>query len=275
MARRRRKSSPLSLFSFQDIITSVTAVIILLTLILTLELITRKPVSAAEQLDGSVAELQSALEKAEAERDQIESRLQQVAASTIEQASSTPESLQRDLEQTQQQVVRLREELDPLRARQAAAKRLEDAALARSLDRDIARKELEELKAQAEHTETERDELSKTDQLIFNRPSGTSKRPWLVDVSAKSIVILPFNPDEERVEFHDQFLSSCTDQVIAWAREKCSATGDYFVLLVRPSGIEAATKLRDSLSLRGFEIGRDAIGATQKVTVGRAKPKKT
>ena len=66
MSRRgRSKDVAISLFSFQDIITSVTAIMILLVLILALELATRvatKGMAAedrrvAQQLKRSVAEM--------------------------------------------------------------------------------------------------------------------------------------------------------------------------------------------------------------------------
>ena len=47
MSRRRNNQPTISLFSFQDIITSVTAILILVVLILTLELISRKYDAAA------------------------------------------------------------------------------------------------------------------------------------------------------------------------------------------------------------------------------------
>jgi len=42
MSRRSRRNSPFSLFAFQDIITSVTGIMILVTMMLALELIKRK-----------------------------------------------------------------------------------------------------------------------------------------------------------------------------------------------------------------------------------------
>ena len=136
-------------------------------------------------VNQSVAALQSALEQADHERQALESRLQQEAARTLEQASTTPELLQRDLEQTREQVARLQQELEQLRQRQNAAKHQEDAALARSLDRNAHRKELEDLKTKASAAESERQQIVNGNQLIFNRPSGTTKRPWLVDVSGR------------------------------------------------------------------------------------------
>jgi hypothetical protein len=271
MPNRRRKSSPFSLFSFQDIVTSVTAVVILLTLILTLELITRQPTSAAEQLDRSVAALRAALEQADQERRSLEDRLQQQASRTLEYASTTPELIQRDLEQTNEQIRQLRQELEHLRKRQIAVKRQENAIQARSLDHNIHRKELEDLKAQAAAAESERSQIIKGNQLIFNPPLGAPKRPWLVDVSADSIVVLSFDQDGERHEFRSRLLNTCADQMIAWARRNCNAQEEYFVLLVRPSGIENADNLRDTLTRRGFDIGRDVLGATQNVTIGRSR----
>ncbi len=64
MSRRNRSRAAFSLFSFQDIITAVTAIVILLVLILTLELISRRqqvaaadPAIGREALDETIAAL--------------------------------------------------------------------------------------------------------------------------------------------------------------------------------------------------------------------------
>ena len=59
MRGRRHRNQPFSLFSFQDIITSVTGIVILLTLVLTLDLITRRQSSPAAQSGPSAEDLQT------------------------------------------------------------------------------------------------------------------------------------------------------------------------------------------------------------------------
>jgi small-conductance mechanosensitive channel len=271
MSRRRRKSSPFSLFSFQDIITSVTAVIILITLILALDLITRQPDSTTSQPSETVRQLKSSNEQAELERQALQNRLAQEASRTVKYASSTSDFIQRDLNQTQEQIGRLRYELEQLREREKSATQQENAALARSLDQDGARNELNDLEEKVGAVESQQEEIRTEGHLIFNRPVGTSRRPWLLDISGDSIVVLPFASDGQRYEFHSRLLNACTDQLLAWVRSNCNPQSDSFVLLVRPSGIENAETLRDALIDRTFELGRDVVGATQKVVIGTAR----
>ena len=63
---RKKTSGAFSLFSFQDIITSVTAILILVMLLLTIELITKRraksasdPVATRQHLDAVLEELES------------------------------------------------------------------------------------------------------------------------------------------------------------------------------------------------------------------------
>ena len=205
MTRRRRKSSPFSLFSFQDIVTSVTAVIILITLILTLDLVTRQQASASSQLDKSVTELRAALEQAEAELRVLKQQLQDVGARTLQHASLTPEQRQHDIQQTNEQCIRLRNELEQLQLRQNAIKAQEEAVLARSLESDGLRSELDELRKRTNVTEESRKKILDGDQLIFNKPPGTSKRAWLVDISADVVVVLSFDSGATPQEFRAHF----------------------------------------------------------------------
>src|SRR5215469_14253246 len=66
---RRRTSSPISLFSFQDIITSVVGVVILITLLLLLQLISQMlaalpaPAMTVQELQKQVSDIQPILKE--------------------------------------------------------------------------------------------------------------------------------------------------------------------------------------------------------------------
>src|SRR5262245_5426312 len=86
MSRRGRGGTPISLFSFQDIITSVTGIMILVTLILALDVIRRRQGAPDTQTAALTLELQQAASQAQqvqttlaATRRQIDELRQQLA----------------------------------------------------------------------------------------------------------------------------------------------------------------------------------------------------
>jgi hypothetical protein len=50
----------------------------------------------------------------------------------------------------------------------------------------------------------------------------------------------------------------------AWARTR-DRRGEYFVLLVKPSGIDAFDELHEALGKLGFDLGFDIVDAAQTV----------
>ena len=72
MVQRGQRTSPFSLFSFQDIITCVSGIFILITLMLVLQLVQRK--QAKPQFDASeiAAQLRAAIAAAEAEVNRLD-----------------------------------------------------------------------------------------------------------------------------------------------------------------------------------------------------------
>src|SRR5436190_2084488 len=74
MARRGRRSaeSPMSFFSFQDIITSVTGILILVTLLMSLELVTRAQVqSIPSPTNEELASVSQRVRRAQGEKDAL------------------------------------------------------------------------------------------------------------------------------------------------------------------------------------------------------------
>src|SRR5688500_3894328 len=94
MTRRRRRSagSPVSFFSFQDIVTSVTGILILVTLLMTLDLITRARFVA--NVPGPDADELSALHRdirdAEARREWLRGEVGRVGQALTSAAAASP-----------------------------------------------------------------------------------------------------------------------------------------------------------------------------------------
>ena len=75
MSRRRSSSQPFSLFAFQDIIMAITAIVILVTMIMTIELVNR-----ANQLpkDASTVD-QDLIDKIQNSNNELETIIQSLA----------------------------------------------------------------------------------------------------------------------------------------------------------------------------------------------------
>lgn len=285
MGRRGRISSPISLFSFQDIVTSVTAIIILMTLLLAVELIHRK-VSRAAAAPLSTAPLKAAIAQAASEIGNLQKTLEQGAGESVEQAAVTTESLPREIVEIQRQAAALRRELETLRRQETAAQKEMQTVLAQSFERRTEHQQVAQIESQTAGVQQSivvqsrenakqlrrREELDQRrregkrpgERRIYNRPPGVDKLPWLVEVDENVLRVAPLGRKQKPEEFTGSAFQSPADQFAAWAKSRSTAT-DYFVLLARPQGIEVLNSLIDKLETRGFDLGFDVIGPEEAV----------
>jgi hypothetical protein len=278
MSRRRRNGSPFSLFSFQDIVTSVTAVIILMTLLLALELIHRTLEAASRRLVSS-AEIQEAIEEAQKHADELRERLRQSGDRLRQAAAFSPASLQRELRDVKSQRDTLSTELEQLRKEQTTAKKAEQDAMAQAFDREADRAELEKLRAKQKSLaqsvadqrqandekrgEIEEIKLDKTAKAkgrrIYNPAPGAGKQAWLVEVAGDRMAAAPLGKVARPVLFTGRTTERRVAAFSAWMQKR-SAASDYFVMLIRPDGIASFDALRVAVDSRGFDMGFDLIG---------------
>ena len=278
MSWRRRSGSPFSLFSFQDIVTSVTAVIILMTLILALELIHRTLEAASPRLVSS-ADVRQAIDEAQAHVDELRARLRQSGEHLRQAASVSPASLERDLRDTKAQRDTLASELEQLLKEQVAAMKAEQDAMAQAFDRDAQITEVEKLQAKrkslarsladqrqandAKRREIKEMKLDKTAKAegrrIYNPAPGAAKQAWLVEVAGDRMAAAPLGKAARPVMFTQRTTERRVAAFSSWMQKR-SAAKDYFVVLIRPDGIAGFDALRATIDARGFDMGFDLIG---------------
>lgn len=284
MSRRRRAGAAFSLFSFQDIITSVTAILILLVLILALELVAqRQNEAAADQdasrsalrqsaaaLEGLVAQLTTLVPSDEtrplAERTQSElERDVRVVEDQARQAVAAAESALAVQERARalaaeaaaklQGVQELRDEVDRTR---------EEAAL---LDEEAAKLAIDNAK-EAERIAQRRDELSEQPtpgaELVFNAPKDSNGQAWIVEISSDGLVVVKLGTNERRVLGAATGPGSAVDEWVA----ELDPDRDHALILVRPSGIQGSVDIRETLTEAGVSFGIDFIGEGQVVRDG-------
>lgn len=283
MSRRgRAREAAISLFSFQDIITSVTAIMILLVLILTLELITRTQQKGVAAADRQVArDLRQAVEDLERRADALEAELATLQSSARQSATFSEEETRRREQEAAARAARLAEEiaLAETRLRQAAsARRQAEAALvdvpaaapdesaehvaaldARAAEIEEANRRERDRQAQAK-AKPGADDGAPT--LLFNRPAGETLRPRLVEVSGDGVAVLAGEGEELR-QFRGLLGAAEFDRWLA----SLDRSSEYVVVILRPSGIGRYDKVLKAVKAAGLGVGAEMVGESMPVAL--------
>lgn len=289
MTRRRRAAAAFSLFSFQDIITSVTAILILMVLILALELLTRRQDAAAADTTVSRASLQNAAATLEA----LVVQLSAVVPSDNPQplVRRTRSELERDVRVIENQAQQAATDAETARVIEGRAKALAAAAASRleavqdvrdEVDRvkEMAAKVAEEAKKvsleneqeadrQAKKREEIVDEPSPGAELVFNAPEDAGTQAWIVEVSSDGLTVVKLGTNKKKVLGADAGPGSASS---AWVLE-LKPRQDHALILVRPSGVDRVESIRERLSDAGISFGIDFIGEDQVVRDGMGEAK--
>ena len=253
MGRRKGNSVPFSLFAFQDIITSVTGIILLITMMMAVELVQnmqraasapqeQKSLAVERTLRGAIEEnnqevvrLERLLEETTTIRfdaDALRRRLANLSAATAELEKQTTriEVTQQEIEKRKAQLAEQSKELTPEAIEKLAQEQ-----------REIAR----QIEA-----------MRQSNRIIFNRPEGTARTPWLVELNTDRILAAEMGASGAPQTF------ASAAEFLTWAGAQ-NNVAIYFVILVKPDSIETFTALRQDLQDRQFEVGYDLLPADQ------------
>ena len=287
MSRLRKDSGlKLSFFAFQDIITSVSGILILVVLILATDLDQASPTDGRSTSKEQALEQQ--LEALLKERNRIIDRLRELrealAATDVLPSSSKLTKdiaeLKQSIESTAKQMAdakqamaaveaaireqdlklgltKMREELDRLRLQ------LEELSLKDAAER-VKLAELERRVAQAQ-SQLLRVRAREGQLWFIPEPSNDQREPILVVVDGSGITIDRFDKAGSRS-------TSSADAATAGLKnylKQMSKSQHIIVFLVRPSGIDLFRELRDQTRSAGFQTGYDAVGEDIKITFGR------
>ena len=258
----RRTTNPVSLFSFQDIITSVVGVMLLIILILLLQLISRMfaaPPSPTlteqeirQQIDSIqpvLTELQDSIVELRHARDRSE--LQTPSQEQIDAIRSTIETLETDVAETEKKIELIQKRIADLRNDPAGRQLSETQQEVEKLKREIAG-----LKPHAGQPGV---------QMKIVAPKNADKRAFIVDYSSGGVTVIPADGMPK------QTFSSAT-QFNNWVSGR-DPKKEQYVVYVRPSQFgehnrsgrhnSIVTNLRD----KGFDVGFQVIGARTNLTL--------
>lgn len=285
---RRKSSISFSLFSFQDIITSVTAILILIMLLLAVELAQKQEGKAAvdpgvtrrklemviEELEAFAARLRQEIaiaqsaERMYATRDQLEQQLKQ-ALDRLDQARLKRDDALRTLGLAERACADAEKRLASRAAdREQILKLAENVAEDESKADRLDKENKAERERQARRRQEIEDRPKSGTQLVFNRPADTSRRPWLVELSSDGVIAVMLGSNTREVLRSPAAANGSLD---AWVA-RLQPAGDYCLLLTRPSAeLTLLDDVESRLEKAGIQYGVDFIGEDQVVRDGSAE----
>ena len=255
MKRKRAAGAPITLFSFQDIITSVTGVLLLLMLLLAVELTQRRPSSPADSSNRIAAEIEAAIDEAQAEIARLTTLLSSLGAEAETAVGYTLFSAQEERTATDDQIETLEIKLEQLgRQRALAENQLQEmeakrGARARDADR------LEIIEHETAGAEQEFEDLQTGNRVLYNTDSTDGQKVYLVELFPNEILVAAAGERARPQRFTD---GRATDEFLAWAITQ-SNTAARFMLIVHPGSTEAFGQIRERLDSSNFTIGFDLL----------------
>ena len=260
MGRRTHHQGPFSLFSFQDIIMSVTGIIILITLLLTLQLVQRVGTASAAPSSLYPDEVRQAIRDTQSQVKALRKQLQSGRDAAAESAAISGTTLTRQLAEIRQQVKRLTMELARLDGQTQTATREHDHWKARQFDQAADRRKLTELRKLAATLAAELEHLRKTNRVVYNPSSMVGKTAWLVDIGTDGLLVAQAGKKGAPRRFGGSTPETRVAAFLKWARLR-NASSEYFVLLVRPHEVRTYGQVRSGLEPLRFQMGFDVLGA--------------
>jgi septal ring factor EnvC (AmiA/AmiB activator) len=237
----------ISFFSFQDIITSVTGILILVTLMLSFNVTTAEPVSSEEQ------KLQTARERlreVEAENERLQQRRREAATLPDQaQLQAQIESLRREQAEVEAQRKQLEATLTSARERVAKQTATNSAAELRE-QIEAAEKRLEELRPKALQSRT-------NVNAVYIVPDADVRRN---EKKAVAIVVSGTQLRAQRLDGSEVFEAAISSpDSLKPILTGHNADRDFLVFYFRPSGAKWFEDFRKLARQGGFEVGYDAV----------------
>lgn len=249
---------PLSLFSFQDIITSVTGVMVLLTLLMAVELIQRVTASPPQQTAAQVVTSGLTLEQMRSEADSLRRGMRSADSLPAGLPSLDLERLRRERMDLDASNERLRREADAAgddlgkKQRRLAATETDS-----NTQRQQDEKELAELEQRIDDDTKELEEMQSTNRLYFNR-GKESKRVWIVELAGPALIAAELGVQAKPHQF------ASVDAFTRWTQTLSPSTFAFY-LIVKPKGVPFLDDCKEALRQKSFDVGFNVAAGDQQV----------
>ena len=268
MSRRGRSGPTISLFSFQDIITSVTAIVTVIALLLALDLVQRKQAQSSDSSVAMAVVLLDRLEREEAELARLLATAENSDELVREVAATSPAELRNEIADRNSAIADLERERTRLEKQRQQWQTQEKERLADQFDLEPLKADLAKTIEEIEALEQQRANERAENRTIFTLPRGMQKEGWLAVIDSKQIAVAPIGRAAKPTIFVATgitlFGSSAAEKFGKWVAEQ-NLSSAYFLLLIRPGGATGFDQLRDILEKKQVSHGFDLINADQTI----------
>lgn len=254
MARRARTGAPpFSLFAFQDIITCVMGIMLLLTLMMSLQVDVSPGTGMDDAMQTSVAKMTGESHRLLRDTAALESRVQEQLAVINSSAMLDAEILTKSRDQLSSDVTAAEADLDRVKELSgASAERLKDVGTEFQLRQGDA-EEAQRLQQEIERIQKELQTLKSGDRKIYNAHDSTAKTCWLVELtSAQEIKVAQMGQPGPPKVFTE------ISQLLTWTKGVRSADVAFMILL-KPDAAPLFDQLSETLIPLGVPFGFDLL----------------
>ncbi|MDD3886486.1 MAG: hypothetical protein PHI35_06425 [Victivallaceae bacterium] len=234
--RAERDKFPVSLFSFQDIVTSITGIMFLVAVLLALALCESRFTAANTP---------------KSDQDEIISRKENELRELRKKAAATVPAGQRP--ELIRQVNLLRRETAALPAPDPAAEARHNAKL-RELWEQIERQTAANAQSQTHFEQLSQELAAEKQRMRFEVDPSEKRHPVFLDCRQDRIEVLN-GGETQTLEFDPERL----DELIRRATSGHRPQLEYFVVLARPSSFGYAEELLTRLLIAGFDRGCEVL----------------
>jgi len=267
MSRRGRSGPAISLFAFQDIITSVTAIVLVVVLLLTLELAQSQPGEATESLDAVASQLSARIQEVQNRLKEIQISLDKGDDFVQEIAATSPAELRSEQQRREQSIADLKKELqeqEELKTRNESERRSVETA---TFDLAPTREENARILAEVQQLEQTLVAEEKDGRVLFTLPKGFTKPGWIAVIEPEKVSTAPMEKEFSPQVFTGAgglFSRSAARQFVDWIKAE-KRTDAYFLILLRPESAKMFDELEEMLEKESIAFGFDVITADQPV----------
>ncbi len=277
---RSLNSTKISFFAFQDIITSVSGILILVTLILATELdrpTSRTTHDADPELERRLSETLRQQSEVDAQNRNLQTLL--AAAETAPAAEKLEVDITRLRSQLADEKKKHASIAEQLGASQSAIEARDRTLGLTDLKAQIQRV-IQEAESLAREEAKVRNEMSRLNQRVASvqskllklreregklwlipDKSSTTKEPILATISGSGAKVEHFDHPDQAKEFNKTTARTEFDSYLGEAKP----LDQYVVFLVRPSGIKLFERLVKLARDKGFEVGFDALEENREI----------
>ena len=264
MSRRGRSGPAISLFAFQDIITSVTAIVIVVVLFLALDLVQRKAAAHAESPVAIVEDVTERITELQAELARLQAQTTRTDATVREVAEFSPGDLQAEVAAAERALQDLQARIKVLKEQEAKWQAREKVALATQFDLRPKQLKLERTRQATRDIQQQIEEGRNDRRPIYGLPRGVSNGGWVVVIEEEVITTAPLGRRAQPTQFKDGPLpilsDSAADAFLKWVRSEQQQKA-YFLLLIRPGGAEQFYTIDTEFTEKSVTYGFDLIDA--------------